>query len=407
MPNPQALASALQSYDGPTMRAYEPSWRDRLASALMGDSRATPERSNFVSGLVGSRGLGSTGNSVADFTPAGAVLQGQEAARSGDAKGVALAAIGALPGVGAAERAVNEVAPAVERGIIAYHGSPHSFDKFDMSKIGTGEGAQAYGHGLYFAESEPVAKSYRDANQTYDTFVNGERVTPEHPLFQPIMHIGANGYDAALKRAEEFAAAGFVKPQEVDAIRSLKGAKIEQKPAGSMYQVRINADPDHFLDWDKPLSEQTGAVKSVLGVGGPTENLGMSNGLREFPLGDAEQKLAHEFDARKRDGYVPERMRGESGQDFYNFLRNRAYEGGDAHSWSDESVAAAKALRDAGIPGIKYLDQGSRGAGEGSRNYVVFDDNLVEILKKYGLVGLLGGGAAMGAANQGQEAPGL
>src|SRR5580765_7610443 len=48
-------------------------------------------------------------------------------------------------------------------GIRAFHGSPHSFDRFDLSKIGTGEGAQAYGHGLYFAENEGVAKGYRDA----------------------------------------------------------------------------------------------------------------------------------------------------------------------------------------------------------------------------------------------------
>jgi hypothetical protein len=32
----------------------------------------------------------------------------------------------------------------------------------DTTKIGTGEGAQAYGHGLYFADSEGVARSYRD-----------------------------------------------------------------------------------------------------------------------------------------------------------------------------------------------------------------------------------------------------
>ena len=43
-------------------------------------------------------------------------------------------------------------------GIVAYHGSPHSFDQFDTSKIGTGEGAQAYGHGLYFAGNEGVAQ---------------------------------------------------------------------------------------------------------------------------------------------------------------------------------------------------------------------------------------------------------
>ena len=43
----------------------------------------------------------------------------------------------------------------------AYHGTPHIFDKFDSSKIGTGEGAQAYGHGLYFASSKEVAQHYR------------------------------------------------------------------------------------------------------------------------------------------------------------------------------------------------------------------------------------------------------
>ena len=39
-----------------------------------------------------------------------------------------------------------------------FHGSPHLFKKFDMSKIGTGEGAQSYGHGLYFAENPKTAK---------------------------------------------------------------------------------------------------------------------------------------------------------------------------------------------------------------------------------------------------------
>ena len=44
-----------------------------------------------------------------------------------------------------------------------YHGSPHKFDKFDASKIGTGEGAQAYGHGLYLAENPGVATDYARA----------------------------------------------------------------------------------------------------------------------------------------------------------------------------------------------------------------------------------------------------
>jgi hypothetical protein len=44
-----------------------------------------------------------------------------------------------------------------------YHGTPHIFDKFDLSKIGTGEGAQAYGWGLYMAGSKAVAKYYRES----------------------------------------------------------------------------------------------------------------------------------------------------------------------------------------------------------------------------------------------------
>ena len=53
-------------------------------------------------------------------------------------------------------------------GIVAYHGSPHSFDQFDTSKIGTGEGAQAYGHGLYFAEEEGVSAAISRCLQRVD-----------------------------------------------------------------------------------------------------------------------------------------------------------------------------------------------------------------------------------------------
>jgi hypothetical protein len=46
-------------------------------------------------------------------------------------------------------------------GATAWHGSPHLFDKFKNEAIGTGEGAQAYGHGLYLAENPDVAKTYQ------------------------------------------------------------------------------------------------------------------------------------------------------------------------------------------------------------------------------------------------------
>ena len=61
--------------------------------------------------------------------------------------------------------------------IKASHGSPHAFTKFLMSKLGTGEGAQAYGHGLYFGEGfdSPVAKEYQNKLAT-KVYVGGKRL---------------------------------------------------------------------------------------------------------------------------------------------------------------------------------------------------------------------------------------
>ena len=70
-------------------------------------------------------------------------------------------------------------------------------------------------------------------------------------------------------------------------------------------------------------------------------------------------------------------MTGMRGSDVY----------GDLGRFSDRNPeAATTALRNQGIPGIKYLDQGSRAAGEGTRNYVIFDDTIIDILRKYGLL---------------------
>jgi hypothetical protein len=72
----------------------------------------------------------------------------------------------------------------------------------------------------------------------------------------------------------------------------------------------------------------------------------------------------------------------------------------------EQAAVASNVLREAGIPGIKYLDAGSRGAGDGTRNYVVFDDSLIDIIRKYGLAGLLGGGTAAMQAMQDQPQEG-
>jgi hypothetical protein len=62
----------------------------------------------------------------------------------------------------ALEQATNVALSAGPGVIKAFHGSPYDFSKFDLSQVGTGEGAQVHGHGLYFTEHEGVARDYRD-----------------------------------------------------------------------------------------------------------------------------------------------------------------------------------------------------------------------------------------------------
>jgi hypothetical protein len=120
-----------------------------------------------------------------------------------------------------------------------------------------------------------------------------------------------------------------------------------------MYEVNVNADPERFLHWDKPLNEQSQHVRDA---------------IANSPL------AGYEKTSLPGSQIVP------------------------------HTVEGANALASYGIPGIRYLDQGSRGAGEGSHNYVVFDANTMEIIRRYGLAGLMaGGGAAALGGTQGQS----
>jgi len=66
----------------------------------------------------------------------------------------------------------------------AYHGSPYEFDHFDMSKVGSGDGLNKFGYGLYFADREDTAAYYAkelsigDNRETgfniYDVRLNGD-----------------------------------------------------------------------------------------------------------------------------------------------------------------------------------------------------------------------------------------
>lgn len=261
------------------------------------------------------------------------------------------------------------------QGIRAYHGSPHDFDKFDISKIGTGEGAQVYGHGLYFAENEGVAKSYRDM-LAGDFFK-----TPAGSLFDPttLQHMNTRAtltrtkdLDAAIKRGLDIlpnapAATKSMLESDLAVLQELKNQGGLTQAPGRMYEVNINARPEQFLDWDKPIKEQP-LIMNQLKAASKNDSW-----LKDFLRMDL-----------KDDPKI-------TGDLFHDKLKYRF----------DENQALANPfLTDQGIPGIRYLDQGSRGQGNGTFNYVVFNDALIDILKKYGIAGMAAAPVIAGAVNQ-------
>ena len=284
--------------------------------------------------------------------------------------------------------------------IRAYHGSPHTFDRFDMSKIGTGEGAQAYGHGLYFAGDEGVARGYRDtltkeagnttvwrdaAGKTYDLDKMRFLAESGNPAgFAANMLLQMDSVGDAIKYVTKYGAAPFPggKPQmeaTLKALQDMKDAGLAKVPGGSMYEVSLRTTPERLLDWDKPLSQQPAAVREALSGALPAYDVKNWGGL------------PHAF-ANKTMIELP---KGEvTGREAYILTRM----GVNEENSRKAAAVASERLRDAGVPGIQYLDGGSRAAGEGSRNYVIFDDKLIDILRRYGLFGLGMTGGAMGAA---------
>lgn len=238
-----------------------------------------------------------------------------------------------------AAQVAQEIRAEAERMVAAYHGSPHNFEKFDLSKIGTGEGAQAYGHGLYFAESPEVAGQYQK-RVTEMAFV--EKVKDAYDEFD-----SPGDAEAALRQSNLTAAEkrlidalrkddwlGFDYPHQAVRAALREPGNFDLSPAtksaldafGNIYRVEI---PEHvvdrMLDWDKPLSEQPDVLKALQA----TEWLPAT----EKSLGQM------------------------TGQDLYRAMSER---NGQTKIFIGDKQKVADYLREQNIPGIKYLDQGSR-----------------------------------------------
>jgi len=324
-------------------------------------------------------------------------------------------------------------------GMTAWHGSPHKFDKFQMDKIGTGEGAQAYGHGLYFAESPDVAGQYAKLCKYMDdtpkpTYRGQEVWSPDAQLW-----VDNQDEIAPMPREIELIEQNHLIEQEIDAVRrewhelgssqrhadefdSLNErykANHDERIAiqdgyanTNLYEVDI---PDEavarFLDWDAPLSEQPESVRRALGaldersadIAG-VERLIRKSVKEDFKIQRLDDDFGFKFYYESPERAASQRWQlggtdrvigyANSEEEIVQRLLKNAFgkelnkTGGNLYARLVESLGgsrqASEYLNSLGIPGIKYLDGNSRSAGEGTRNLVVFDDELVNVISRNG-----------------------
>ena len=237
----------------------------------------------------------------------------------------------------------------------AYHGTPYrGIDKFSTDNIGTGEGAQAYGWGLYFASKREVAEWYRETTADDGFLVgDGKVFNPSSLQHMNVKYAARRGdLDAAIAKARSIAESDSpvanLAAQDLAVLEDVKTRGGITKNTGQLYEVEIPED-DVMLLWDKPLSEQPEKVREALGKLDWID----SSVFREY----TGQQL---YEGQVRDGVT-----------FDNKAR------------SDAQRETSEALATAGIKGIKYLDGSSRGAGDGSYNYVIFSGDDVAIRRQF------------------------
>lgn len=316
----------------------------------------------------------------------------------------------------------------------AWHGTPsEEFERFDINYLGTGEGAQAFGWGLYFAQSKDIATFYRtklserlmradeavlvgdvaikdyfapsgfgdnwgaynvasaiadflDANQPYNGWLDGVKNKALNEYDKAIAdnetslaNMDAEGGLHEVERLERASIA-----EEIENLKrglALEEAMFNQlaketitmvpRPKGTLFGVEVPETED-LLDLDASLDDQSPKVKEALAK--------LKAALPEDLLEEYEDHLG-EFgewtglDLQKR---VLPRMAIDDA-----FPADVAMEVNDAIDMGQSAKAASLYLKSLGIGGNSYLDSNSRGEGTAqTRNFVIFDDNLVSIRTK-------------------------
>lgn len=311
-------------------------------------------------------------------------------------------------------------------GMTAYHGTPHKIvGGFKKEAIGSGEGAQAFGHGFYATESKGIAEQYAkdlggagkittslggrtktiDTRKAIDRYGKNLSENDKAELEEFFRMVGSGEYkslEAAKNDARMFAINGH---PWGDAAHKIIRDAIEIKPTGRIYTLDI-PEPDVMLDWDKPLKEQP-LTKKVLVTEGYNRDITGFGDIDykatkkwEGQITDEIKKLQNVLDSINNDLLVnpnSTQLRQKYNlisNDLTNKINELQIKTGQWHL--DEKITgqelykslvdkfgtpekASQYLHSIGIKGINYPAGSISGAKTSARNYVIFEPEDIKI----------------------------
>lgn len=277
------------------------------------------------------------------------------------------------------QRAIGYMSP-MAGAIKAFHGSPHEFDKFDISKIGTGEGAQAFGHGVYLSESPQFVEQFMSSNNPAARHAYMTLDRTKGDIKQAIKSV--NDELNLMKKHSQ-----FIMPEALDKVENslaiLKAKKTgKDLEIGKIYETSIQwpeaereiSDPlseHHLLDLNKPYSEQSDFIKEkLLKLNNPYVTQAINESPKFNDNGDYWNYMGNSYGSKKEaleDVTPMDLVTGQRG----NF---------------NNPEQLSKSLNELGIPGSKYLTKNVA-------NFVMFGDEYPKIVNKANsLAQLLKGG---------------